>query len=108
MKLNGPVVQSRHPTLYIWVCLGQQYTLESRGHRSTLQYSCMQSPTDRGAWQATIHRVVKSWTPLKQLSMHTRTDAGGVTPSQTVGCGKLNNYSIITQTYPPFRKWRET
>ena len=25
---------------------------------------------DRGAWRATVHRVAKSLTPLKQLSMH--------------------------------------
>ena len=25
---------------------------------------------DRGAWQATVHRVTQSWTPLKQLSTH--------------------------------------
>ena len=25
---------------------------------------------DRGAWCATVHRVTKSWTRLKQLSMH--------------------------------------
>ena len=25
---------------------------------------------DRGAWRATIHRVTKSWTRLKRLSMH--------------------------------------
>ena len=25
-------------------------------------------PMDRGAWQATIHRLAKSWTQLKQLS----------------------------------------
>ena len=24
---------------------------------------------DRGAWQTTVHRFVKSWTQLKQLSM---------------------------------------
>ena len=27
---------------------------------------------DRGAWQATVLRITKSWTRLKQLSMHTR------------------------------------
>ena len=27
---------------------------------------------DRGAWQATAHRVTKSWTKLKRLSLHTR------------------------------------
>ena len=25
---------------------------------------------DRGAWWATVHGVAKSWTRLKQLSMH--------------------------------------
>ena len=30
-------------------------------------------PMDRGAWQATVHRVTKSWTQLKQLSMYVGT-----------------------------------
>ena len=33
-----------------------------------LQCSCLENPTDRGAWQATVHRVTKSRTGLKQLS----------------------------------------
>ena len=33
-----------------------------------LQYSCLESSMDRGAWQATVHRVTKSWTQLKRLS----------------------------------------
>ena len=28
----------------------------------TLWYSCLENPMDRGAWQATIHGVVKSQT----------------------------------------------
>ena len=36
-----------------------------------LQCSCLENPMDRGAWWATVHRVVKSWTPFWQLSMHT-------------------------------------
>ena len=40
------------------------------GHGNPLQYSCLENPTDRGAWQATVHRVAKSWTQLKQLSIH--------------------------------------
>ena len=35
-----------------------------------LQYSCLENPVDRGAWRATVHRVSKSWTWLKRLSMH--------------------------------------
>ena len=27
-----------------------------------LQYSCLKNSMDRGAWQATIHGVAKSWT----------------------------------------------
>ena len=29
---------------------------------NTLQYSCLENPPDREAWQATVHRVAKSWT----------------------------------------------
>ena len=32
------------------------------GNGIPLQYSCLENSTDRGAWQATIHSVVKSWT----------------------------------------------
>ena len=35
-----------------------------------LQYSCLENVMDRGAWWATVHRVVKSRTQLKQLSTH--------------------------------------
>ena len=30
------------------------------GHGNPLQYSCLENPMDRGAWQATVHRVAKS------------------------------------------------
>ena len=32
------------------------------GHGNPLQYSCLENPMDRGAWQATVHRVAKSRT----------------------------------------------
>ena len=38
------------------------------GHGNPLQCSCLENPMDRGAWQATVHRVTKSRTQLKQLS----------------------------------------
>ena len=34
------------------------------------QYSCLENPTDKGAWWAVVHRVEKSRTRLKQLSIH--------------------------------------
>ena len=42
------------------------------GHGNSLQYSCLENPMDRRAWWATVHRVAKSGTRLKQLSMHPR------------------------------------
>ena len=33
-----------------------------RGHGNPLQYSCLESPMDRGAWRATVHVITKSWT----------------------------------------------
>ena len=35
------------------------------GHGNPLQYFCVENPKDRGAWQATVHRITKSWTQLK-------------------------------------------
>ena len=32
------------------------------------QYSCLENPRDRGAWLATVYKVTKSRTQLKQLS----------------------------------------
>ena len=40
-------------------------------HGNPLQYSCLENPMDRGAWQAIVHRVAKSWTRLKRLSSST-------------------------------------
>ena len=31
------------------------------GNGNPLQYSCLENPMDRGAWQATVHGVTKSW-----------------------------------------------
>ena len=40
------------------------------GYGNTPQYSCLENPMDRGAWRATLHRVAKSGTQLKQLSTY--------------------------------------
>ena len=40
------------------------------GHGILFQYSCLENLMDRGAWRAVDHRVAKSRTRLKQLSMH--------------------------------------
>ena len=35
-----------------------------KGNDYPLQYSCLENPMDRGAWQAIVRGVTKSWTPL--------------------------------------------
>ena len=35
------------------------------GHGNPLQYSCLENPMDRGAWQVTVHGVRRSQTRLK-------------------------------------------
>ena len=42
--------------------------LPGEGNGSSLQYSCLENPMDRGAWQAIVHGITKSWTQLKRLS----------------------------------------
>ena len=42
-----------------------------KGNDNPLQYSCLENPMDGEFSRATVHGVTKSWTRLKQLSMHT-------------------------------------
>ena len=39
------------------------------GHGNPFKYSCLENPTDRGDWQAIVHRIAKSWTQLERLGM---------------------------------------
>ena len=40
------------------------------GHDNPLQYSCLENPMDRGAWQATVYGVAKSQTWLSDLFIY--------------------------------------
>ena len=46
---------------------GSRRSLAGR-HDNPLQYSCLENPMDRAAWQATVHRVTQNQTRLKPLS----------------------------------------
>ena len=69
-----------------------------RGNGNPLQYSCLENPMDRGAWQATVHRVTKSQTWLKWLSTLAHTHAHMHTPRKTISwnCQLKAKYSTIT------------
>ena len=47
------------------------------GHGNPVQYSCLDNPMDRGAWQATVHRTAKCQTQLKRLSKNSLSAYGG-------------------------------
>ena len=54
------------------------------GNDNPLQYSCLENtPTDTGAWGATVHGVSKSWTWLSDWSAPP-TPLGGVQSGQTL------------------------
>ena len=38
------------------------------GNGNPLQYSCLENPMDRGAWQTILHRVTKSQTQLSDFT----------------------------------------
>ena len=47
------------------------------GNDYPLQYLCLGNPMERGAWQATVPAVTKSWTRLTlSLSQHTFSNRG--------------------------------
>ena len=52
MVKNLPAMQET------WVrSLGQEDTHAGEGNGNLLQYSCLENPVDRGAWQATAYGV---------------------------------------------------
>ena len=38
------------------------------GNGTPLQYSCLENPTDGGAWWAAVHGVAKSWAQLRDFT----------------------------------------
>ena len=47
------------------------------GHGNPLQYSCLENPMNRGAWQATVHRLQRvghNWSNWAQHSTHWNTN----------------------------------
>ena len=60
---NLPAIQE---TLVTYVCsIPASGGSPGEGNGNPLQYSCLESAMDKGAWRATVHRVTKSRTQLK-------------------------------------------
>ena len=79
-KILSPEERIGYPFQYSWASPGGSEGKESTcsvgdlgsipwlgklpegGHGNPLQCSCLEDSIDRGAWQATVHGVAKSWT----------------------------------------------
>ena len=44
------------------------------GNGNRLQYSCLENPMDRRAWEAAVHGVTKSWTRLSDFTFQQHTN----------------------------------
>ena len=52
------------------------------GNGNPLQYSCLENPMERGAWQATVHWVTKSQTRLSDFT--SMTNLGSILKSRDI------------------------
>ena len=52
-----------------WVSIPSLGTAPGEGNGNPLQFSCLKNPMDRGAWWATVHKVVSSQTGLGDLTL---------------------------------------
>ena len=58
------------PLQHLGSALNNQLSRRSPGggHGNPLQYSRLQNPMDRGAWQTAVYKVTKCWTWLSDLT----------------------------------------
>ena len=76
------------------------------GHGNPLQYSCLENPTDRGAWWVTVHRVTKSRT---RLSMHAQLSKAPLLTSFSSNVSSTTpiclNFCCISELNWPEKSW---
>ena len=72
--LAPPGTSGKEPACQCWLGVRDAGSIPGWGRSpgegtgNPLQYSCLENPMDRGAWQATVHSVTQSQTRLKRLS----------------------------------------
>ena len=67
------------------------------GNGNQLQYSCLKNPMDRRAWWATVHRVAKSQTQLRDRAHSTYTEKKDI-----VGLKSTMNQLSMIKIYTVF------
>ena len=61
------------------------------GNGNPLQYSCLENPMDRGAWQAAVHEVAKSRTRVSDFTFHFSLSCIGERNGNPLQCSCLEN-----------------
>ena len=89
-----------------WCYLGE-------GNGTPLQYSCLENPTDGGAWWAAIHGVAKSRTRLSNFTHYTVNwgflgGARGKEPSYQCRTHKSHGFDPWVEKIPWRRAWQST
>ena len=54
----------KYPLQLTHYCIPTPISSSGEGNGYPLQYSCLENPMDREAWQSTVYGVTKGWTQL--------------------------------------------
>ena len=72
------------------------------GNGYTFQYSCLENSMERGAWWATVHKVVKSWACVSDSHTHTHTHTYSFT---LIPCSSDGKRIFLQCRRPRFDPW---
>ena len=101
--IKNPSAMQDTQEMWVWSPGGE--------HGNPFQYSCLENSMDRGAWQATVYRVAKSQTRLKQLGTHVSLTECFLDTGLWCWCFMWMNSLIHTAPYKvvttviPFYQW---
>ena len=73
------------------------------GNDHPFQNSCLENPTDRGAWRATVHGVAKRQTRQSDSLTHTHTHPGSQSVKHDRVTLSLSHSHTHTHTHTPWR-----
>ena len=80
-----------------WVTLLWLFTfVQWRRKGNLLQYSCLESPGDGGAWWAAVYGVAQGWTRLKQLSSSISMKLSLISPTKEILLSSQYQYLYLS------------
>ena len=91
MGLDKCLMTCIHHYGFIWSIFTTLTSSIREGNGTPLQYSCLESPMDRGAWWAAVHGVVKSRTRLSDFTFTFHFSCIGEGNGNPLQCSCLEN-----------------